>query len=95
MPFKPDPVLLYTGQDSSLAGVLTAGTVPAPRLTMPVLTGLLRYLRGFGATFGDVNAITIPAELLSLVGLYLGSSSMTNAAGVYIEPAMQGVSAQG
>jgi hypothetical protein len=59
---------------------------------MPVLTGLLRYLRTFAATFGDVSAITVPGELLSLVGLNLGSSSRMNAAGVYIEPAMQMVS---
>ena len=92
MPFRPKPVLLYTGSDSSLAGDLTAGAVPAPKVTMAVLMGVMRYLQGFAATFGDVNALTIPAELLSLVGLNLGSSSRMNAAGVYIEPAMQGVS---
>jgi hypothetical protein len=56
------------------------------------LSKLQTYQQRFSAEFKDDPAV-VPGELLTQLGLLLGSGSRMGPAGLYLEPALTGVSA--
>lgn len=85
-PYRPDPVLLYTGADQATADVLSAGLIPPPNITLGRLQALQRYQREYNATMGS-SMSTVPGELLSLLGLTLGTAAKSGP-GLYLEPGL-------
>jgi len=87
-PWRPDPVLMHTGEDQGEARALARGMLRPPGLTLPRLLAAQRYVQQFNRTFGPEGG-AIPAEVLSLLGLTLGSSARMGST-LYIEPAVAG-----
>jgi hypothetical protein len=87
-PWRPDAVLMHTGGDRAEAEALARGMLKPPALTLPRLLAARRYVESFNRTFGP-EAGAIPAEVLSLLGLTLGSNARMGST-LYIEPAVAG-----
>lgn len=86
-PYKPDAVLLYTGVDRTTATDLSSTLVPAPSFTMSTIGAVQNYFTAFNASLGGSGS-TIPGELLSILGLTLGTDERV-LAGMYVENALQ------
>lgn len=89
-PHKPKVAFLYTGSNPQLAQNLTKGLVSKPDFRPVHLVAAQKYLTAFNDDMQH-SATAVPAELLSLMGFRLGTSS-TIKAGLYLEPALIGVS---
>lgn len=89
-PFKPKVALLYTGQNPDLAKTLTQGLVTKPDFGPLELLAAQKYLTAFNSDLPH-SPTAVPGELLSLLGFRLGTSSNIQA-GLYVEPALIGVS---
>ncbi|KAF8065710.1 ABCA3 [Scenedesmus sp. PABB004] len=87
-PAAPKAALLFTGDDPRAAAALAAGLVSPPDLTPGRLVSARSYLEAFNADLGTSPA-TVPGEVLSLLGLRLGTSSRIQA-GLYLETALVG-----
>lgn len=93
-PFRPKASLLFTGDDEEAALALSTGMLPAPTLTATTLLQAEHYLEAFAADLKQQpGGLTVPGELLSLLGVRLGTSSAVKA-GLYLETALMGVSAK-
>lgn len=77
--------MLITGENRTSAARLAANLLPKPSATTNNLLAVRDYLQQWNKTAGG-NGDTVPAELLSLLGLTLGSSSRIYA-GLYVETA--------
>lgn len=89
-PFKPKVAFLYTGQNPDLAKDLTQGLVSKPDFGPLELLAAQKYLTAFNSDLQH-SPTAVPGELLSLLGFRLGTSSSIQA-GLYVEPALVGVS---
>jgi hypothetical protein len=87
-PWRPDAVLMHTGADRGETEALARGMLRPPALTLPRLAAARRYIQSFNSNFGP-EAGVIPAEVLSLLGLTLGSNARMGST-LYIEPAVAG-----
>ena len=85
-PWRPDPVLLYTGRDRATADKLAGNLLAKPAATPASLLGVQRYLSAWNASEGG-SPSTIPGEVLSKMGLTLGTSARIFA-GLYVETAL-------
>lgn len=93
-PWRPDAAVLVTGANRSAAEALSGTLLPRPAATTANLLAVRRYLEdsnvtGGGGGGGADAGGSLPAEVLSKMGLTLGSSGRI-VAGVYIEPALTG-----
>jgi len=85
-PWRPDPVLLHTGQDRDSAERIAANLLPKPAATAGTFRAIKEYLDAWNKT-GGVNATQVPGEVLNMMGLTLGTSARI-LAGIYIENAL-------
>lgn len=85
-PWRPAAALLYTGQDRPTADRLAANLLPKPAATTQNLLGVQQYLAQWNQSFG-ANATSVPGEVLSLMGLTLGTSARISV-GLYVETAL-------
>ncbi|GBF88379.1 ABC transporter A family member protein [Raphidocelis subcapitata] len=85
-PWRPRVALLHTGPDRALADRLASNLLPKPAATPANLLAVRSYLAGWNESAGGAGD-SVPGELLSLLGLTLGSSSRISA-GMYIETAL-------
>jgi hypothetical protein len=86
LPWRPEPALLYTGQDRATADALAANLLPPPSATAANLLAVRSYLTQWNETSGGQGS-AVPGEVLSLLGLTLGTSARVFA-GLYIESAL-------
>lgn len=86
---RPRIPLLHTGADARIAHQLASSLLRHPELSASRLLAAQSHLEDFQHDFGSANSsqVIIPAQLFSLLGLTLGSSSAMSS-GLYVEPAL-------
>lgn len=85
-PWKPDPVLMYTGDDKGTSDMLAANLLPHPSATASNLLSMREYLTNWAETSGSGGNMSVPGEVLTMMGMTLGTSAKI-LAGVYVETA--------
>ncbi|GBF94154.1 ABC transporter A family [Raphidocelis subcapitata] len=85
-PWRPDPVLLYTGRSRRTADALSANLLPKPAASVSSFMAVREYVSHWNQTGGPARG-AVPGEVLSLMGLTLGTSAKI-LAGVYVETAL-------
>jgi hypothetical protein len=85
-PWRPDPVVLYTGRSRRTADALSANLLPKPATSVSSLMAVREYMSRWNQTGGPARG-AVPGEVLSLMGLTLGTSARI-LAGVYMETAL-------
>jgi hypothetical protein len=82
-PWRPDPVLLHTGRDRATANAIAHNLLPKPSTTARSLRAVREYLDAWSQS-GGAESGSVPGEVLSMLGLTLGSSAKI-LAGLYVE----------
>ncbi|KIZ07740.1 hypothetical protein MNEG_0209 [Monoraphidium neglectum] len=87
-PWKPDPVLIYTGKDKTTSDKLASNLLPKPATTAAKLLSVREYLAEWSAANSGAGGgnLSVPGEVLTMMGMTLGSSAKV-LAGVYVETA--------
>ena len=88
-PWKPDPVLMYTGDDKGTSDMLAANLLPQPSATATNLLSMREYLTNWSEAGGGASggaSLSVPGEVLTMMGMTLGTSAKI-LAGVYVETA--------
>jgi hypothetical protein len=76
-------VLLHTGRDRATANAIAQNLLPKPSTTARSLRAVREYLDTWAQT-GGPDSGSVPGEVLSMLGLTLGSSAKI-LAGLYVE----------